>query len=341
MSKYSISTSDPMTKQIWEETLLKEIMLQEFFAPMTGVDSIVVEKTQLEKSRGDTIKFGFSTRLVGAGVSGDTQLENNEEKMTTYSDSVVLELYRHAVRDEGEMHRQRPAFNVTEEQRALLKNWGAEKMEGLKFDAAFGAFATTVYNATDVLTVAASEAAAKAALNATNSTLTPKFLSQLRRYAMNGGNMGGTTRAFAPLEPVRIEGKDYLVLLCNHEVTYDMQYNTTFYNAWKDARERSVDNPLFRMASIIWDGVIVIGNERIARFDNGGGAAVHGSKAVLMGKKALCWAWGSRVEMVERDFDYGDEQGVALKFIAGVKKPSRNSTDYGSIGLYLASTKIG
>jgi N4-gp56 family major capsid protein len=345
MSKYSISTSNVLAGQIWEEELLKEMQIEEFFAPMTGKDSIVEEKNELEKKKGDRVNFGFTSRLNGTGVTDDQPLEDNEEKMVDYSDTVYLSLYRHAVRDEGEMHRQRPVFNVTETQRALLKTWGTEKIEELKFSAIFGAFATTVYNNTNVLTVAANEAAAKSALNASNSKLTPQFLSQLRRYAMNGGNMSGTGagvgRTFDPLEPVKIGGKKYLVLLVGTEVTYDMQYDTTFYNATKDARERGIDNPLFKIADIIWDGVIVIGHERVVSFENGGGASVHGSRAVLMGKQALCWAWGSRVKMVEKSFDYDDEIGVALKFIAGCKKPSKNSKDYGSIGLYLASTKIG
>jgi N4-gp56 family major capsid protein len=345
MSKYSISTSNVLAGQIWEEELLKEMQIEEFFAPLSGKDNIVEEKNELEKKKGDRVNFGFTSRLNGAGVTNDQPLEDNEERMVDYSDTVYLNLYRHAVRDEGEMHRQRPVFNVTETQRALLKTWGIEKIEELKFAAAFGAFQTTVYNVSNVLTVAGSEAAARTAMNASNCKLTPQFLSQLRRYAMQGGTLSGVgagaTRAFDPLEPVKINGKKYLVLLVSSEVTYDMQYDTTFYNATKDARERGIDNPLFKIADIIWDGVIVIGHERVATFDNGGGASVHYSRAVLMGKQAICWAWGSRVKMVEKSFDYEDEIGVALKFIAGCKKPSKNSKDYGSIGVFLASTKIG
>jgi N4-gp56 family major capsid protein len=341
MAKYSIATNSANAVKLWTEETIREVQLEEFFAPMTGKDGIVKEMTNLEKKKGDAINIPFISRLQGDGVEDDAQLEDNEERVLDYSDQVVLKLYRHAVRDEGELHRKRPAFSVTEEQKAMLAIWLKEKIEGLKITTALGAFGTTIYNATNVLTVAANEAGAKAAMHASNTKITPEFLSQLSRFARTGGLSGTKLRDFEPLEPVTINGKKYLVLLVSHEVTYDMKFNTTFYNSTKDARERGENNPLFNMADIIWDGVIVIPNERVPAYDDGGGSTVHYSRAVLLGKMGLVWAWGSRVASVTKDFDYEDEIGVAMKFIAGCKKPVKNSKDYGSLGVYLASTKIG
>jgi N4-gp56 family major capsid protein len=340
MAKYSIATNSSNAVKLWTEETIREVQLEEFFAPMTGKDGIVKEKTELEKKKGDAVNIPFISRLQGDGVEDDAQLEDNEEKVLDYSDQVTLKLYRHAVRDEGELHRKRPAFSVTEEQKSMLSTWIKEKIEGVKLTAALGAFSNTVYNATNVLTTA-SEAAAKAAMHASNTKITPQFLSQLSRYARTGGLSGTKVRNFEPLEPVTINGGKYLVLLCSHEITYDMKFDTTFYNSTKDARERGKDNPLFNMADIIWDGVIVIPNERVPAYNDGGGATVHYSRAVLLGKMGLFWAWGSRVASVTKDFDYEDEIGVAMKFIAGCKKPSKNSVDYGSLGVYLSSTKIG
>jgi N4-gp56 family major capsid protein len=341
MAKYSIATNSPNAVKLWTAEVIREVQLEEFFAPMTGKDGIVKEINELEKKKGDAVSIPFTSRLQGDGVEDDAQLEDNEERMVDYSDQVSLKLYRHAVRDEGELHRKRPMFSVTEEQKALLSTWIKEKIEGVKLNAVLGAFSSTVYNATNVLTLAANETAARTAMHASNTKITPQFLSQLSRYARTGGLSGTKVRNFEPLEPVTIGGQKYLVLLCNHEVTYDMKFDTTFFNATKDARERSKDNPLFNMADIIWDGIIVIPNERVPAFNDGGGSTVHYSRAVLLGKMGLFWAWGSRVASVTKDFDYDDEIGVAMKFVAGCKKPSKNSKDYGSLGVYLSSTKIG
>jgi DNA gyrase inhibitor GyrI len=341
MAKYSISTSSANAVKLWTEETVREAALEEFFAPMTGKDGIVKEVMELEKKKGDAVNIPFINRLQGNGVEDDAQLEDNEERVLDYSDQVVLKLYRHAVRDEGELNRKRPAFNVTVEQETMLKTWIKEKIEEVKINAALATFGSVVYNNSNVLTIAANETAARTAMNASNCKLTPQFLSQLRRYATTGGLSGTKVRNFDPIEPVTIAGGKYVVLLTNHEVTYDMKFDTTFYNATKDARERSKDNPLFNIADIIWDGVIVIGNERVPAFNDGGGSTVHYSRAVLLGKMGLFWAWGSRVASRQQEFDYGDEIGVAMKFMAGCKRPVKNLVTYGSLGLYIASTKIG
>lgn len=341
MAKYSISTSSANAVKLWTEEVIREAALEEFFAPMSGKDGIVKEVMELEKKKGDAVTIPFINRLQGNGVEDDAQLEDNEERVVDYADQVTLKLYRHAVRDEGELNRKRPSFNVTVEQENMLKTWVKEKIEGVKLNAALGAFSHTVYNNSNTLTPAASESAARSAMNASNSKLTPQFLSQLRRYATTGGLSGSSVRLFDPIEPVSIAGGKYLVLLTNHEVTYDMKFDTTFYNATKDARERSKDNPLFAIADIIWDGVIVIGNERVPAFNDGGGSTVHYARSVLLGKMGIFWAWGSRVASRTQEFDYGDEIGVAMKFMAGCKKPLKNGRDFGSLGLYIACTKIG
>jgi hypothetical protein len=119
-----------------------------------------------------------------------------------------------------------------------------------------------------------------------------------------------------------------------------MQYNSVFINATREARERGADNPLFKIADYIWDGVIVIGHERVPAFRDGGGAAVSGCRSVLLGAGSILWAWGQRVEMVEKKFDYDDEYGVKVGMIAGCKLPVKNNKNYGSLGLITACTKL-
>lgn len=338
MAKLNISTSNALAKKLWVEKLIREIPLEGFFAPMMGTDSssLVHQKTDLEKSSGDNITFGLKKRLTGAGVTGNQILENNEERIQLFSDSVSLELYRHAVRDEGKLNRKRPAFNVTEEQRDAIKTWGSEKIDGLCFDAAFGSFTSVGYlNGSGVFTVGA-EAAAKAAMSATNSKITPAYVSAMRVLAKEGQG-----RAQEPLLPIKWKGKDYYVMLVNNEVIYDMKQNSVFTNAWTYAQERGEDNPLFRSAELIWDGVVILGNERVPKADDGGGSTVHYSKGIFCGAQSLIWAWGEKPYMVEDEFDYKNEMGISYNMICGVKKPSFNSKNYGSFGVYCAATKIG
>jgi hypothetical protein len=50
-------------------------------------------------------------QLTGAGTIGDGTLEGNEESLTTYSDAVVINQLRHAVRSAGRMSQQRVPFS--------------------------------------------------------------------------------------------------------------------------------------------------------------------------------------------------------------------------------------
>ena len=137
MAKTSFSTSDALTKKAWEEKLYRDAVKESFFSRFKGEsgESIIHVKNQLTKDKGDKITFGIRYRLTGTGVTSGTILEGNEEKLSTASDSVSLEQYRHAVRDDGEMSRQRAMFDINEESKMALKDWASEKIDQLCFDA--------------------------------------------------------------------------------------------------------------------------------------------------------------------------------------------------------------
>ena len=90
----------------------------------------------------------------------------------------------------------------------------------------------------------------------------------------------------------------------------------------------------------MWDGVIVKTHENCTLFSDGGGAAVKGAKGALLGAQALVWAWGQRPKVIQKKFDFDDQNAYAWGFIGAVTKPVFNSLDYGSIGVYLPRTGI-
>ena len=340
MSKTNFATDNALTKKVWDENLFRDVQKESYFSKFhgKGSDSLVQEKTQLEKSQGDKITFGIRMRLSGAGVTGNTVLEGNEERLSTYDDSVTLELYRHAVRDDGAMSRQRAMFSIDEEARDAIKVWGAEKVDELHFTALFASNTLTAYPLSSgaVMTLDTTAADAALALTASDSKLTPAFLSQLKTGAKTGFG-----RRIQPLRPVKVKGKEYLLLVTHPDVVYDLKRNSEVMNAWQYAVERGYDNPLFKDAEVIWDGVCVHSHENCTTSTTGGaGANVAWAKGALMGAQALCWAYGKRPWTVQVEFDYENEHGYAWNMIAGVTKPTFNSQDYGSIGVYNARSNI-
>lgn len=340
MSKTTFATDNALTKKIWDEQVFREAEKDSFFPKFHGksADSLVHEKTQLEKSQGDKITFGLVKKLTGAGVSGTQVLENNEERLNTYDDSVTLEIYRHAIRDDGAMTRKRAMFSIDEEAKRAIKVWMSEKIDQLHFDALFASNTLTAYPLSSgaVMTLDTTAADAKLALTASDSKLTPAFISQLKTGAKTGFG-----RRIEPLRPVKVKGKEYLLLLVHPDVAYDLKRNSEVMNAWQYAVERGYDNPLFKDADVMWDGVCVHTHENCTiAADAGAGGNVAWAKGALMGAQALIWAYGKRAWTVMEEFDYGNEHGYAVNLIAGCTKPTFNSQDYGSIGVYNARSNI-
>lgn len=346
MSKTTFETDDALTKKAWDEKLFRDASIESYFMGFSGEtsDSLVQIKTDLESEQGDQVTFGLRMRLTGAGIKGRGTLEGNEERLTTYNFSVSLDQYRHGVRDEGALDRKRPMFSIDEESEAALRTWGAEKIDKLCFDTAgIGSGATTdptriAYpdGADAHFAISSSAATAKAALAATNSKLTLTFVSALKTWAKTGGN-----RTYIPLRPVKIDGKEYYILLTHPDSLFDLKQTTAFQTAQRDAEVRGPENPLFQGATAIWDGVVIHEHENCAiAADAGGGSNVNWNKAIFMGCQSLVWAWGIRPEVKQAEFDYGNEHGYAWDMICAPGKPKFNSLDFGSIGVYLSRTAI-
>ena len=342
MAKTAFSTSNALTKKLWDEKLFRDTVKMSYFVKFMGKDSNALCQTNemLTKSYGDKITFGIRMRLGGAGVISGQTLEGKEEALTTHDFSVLLERYRHAVRDRGQLDRQRAMFSIDVESEAALKDWGAEKIDQLCFNTLIGTASSTYatrifYSASGTLSTTATAATAVTATEASDK-LTPDLISYAKTWALTGGNRGQT-----PLRPIRINGKKYFVLLVHPDCMYDLKTDSQFSQARREALERSKDNPIFSGSEAIWDGVVIHEHENvpIAR-TAGAGGAVPFARNVLMGAQSLVWAWGQRPQVVEKDFDYGEEHGFAWGMTAAPGKPKFNSKDYGSVGVYTARTRI-
>lgn len=284
-------------------------------------------------------------RLSGAGVTSGSTLEGNEEKLVTYDNSVTLEQYRHAVRDDGAMSRQRAMFEIEDEHKMALKDWMTEKIDQLQFDAlGIGNISISSGNATKIFyktgastfTATGTAATAKGALVAADSKLTLNFISFIKANAKTGGN-----RAYIPLRPVRVMGKEYYVLLCHPDALFDLKTSSEWQQAQREAQDRGKDNPLFTGAAGVWDGVVIHEHENCAvGTDAGGSSNVAWTKAAFLGAQAMVWAWGKRPEVKMKEFDYDNEIGYSTSMIAGVAKSKFNSVDFGSLGIYLSRTNV-
>ena len=80
----------------WAKTCWEAGLRKAFFQKFTGKDSssIVQIKTELQKGAGDSINIPLLLPLKGEGVTGDNQLEGNEEALIYRSFDVSIDQIR-------------------------------------------------------------------------------------------------------------------------------------------------------------------------------------------------------------------------------------------------------
>lgn len=329
MAKTGFTTNSAETVQLWNEQLFRDTVKESYFSRFmgTGSDSIVQVKSDLEGAKGDKVRFAIRMRLSGAGVTEGQTLEGNEESLTSYTTNLTLKQWRHAVRDDGAMSRQRAMFSISEESTSALQARTTEKIDQECFDA---------YNATAATKTVWGGTATSDATLTTAMLLTPDKISYLKAWAVTGGN-----RAQTPLRPVRINGKDHFVLLIHPDVAYDLKNNTAWQTAQQNANIRGESNPVFSGALGMWDNVIVHEHENVPIVTTfGSGGNVPGAKNIFLGAQSLLWAWGERPKVTAKKFDFDNEMAFATGMIYDVAKPVFNSLDYGSVAFNCARTAI-
>jgi N4-gp56 family major capsid protein len=338
MAVHSIATGDAVTKKLYERKLFLEIMKESYFEKFMSesMDSIVYKKTDLMKSQGDVINYFLSPRLTGAArTESDGTLEGKERGKTTHSDSISLGIIKDAVRWNSDLTVQRASYDLPSEMRRLILQKAAEDLDKEHFDALVVTPTRVFYNASGTVSTTATAATAKSGVTASDK-LDPALMMFAKTWCKTGGN-----RTQPPIEPVRINGRDHYVLLVHPDVAHDLKRDSEYIQSIREAERRGSEHPIFSGAIAIYDGIVIHEHENVyIATDGGSGGNVAYSECSLLGKNALITAFGKSLELVEKDFGYDEESGVAYKIIMASKKPKFNSLDFGSVGIYVARTQI-
>lgn len=136
MATTTYGPGDPLAVKLWAKTLsaeaLKATWIERFIGD--GSDAMIMRRDETQKSAGDTVTYGLRMQLVGNGVLGDGTLEGNEEALVTYTDAIIINQLRGAVRSAGRMSQQRVPFSVRSEALAGLRDWWADRVDYAGFN---------------------------------------------------------------------------------------------------------------------------------------------------------------------------------------------------------------
>ena len=121
------SVTANLVPSLWAKQLWKDVQDEMFWTTHGFVGegpSFPIQKlTQLKKEPGDTIKFGLTVKLSGAGKTGDDTLEGYEEAITSYDESVTVNQIRNAVRLAGKFEEQQACYDMRADAKEKLKIW--------------------------------------------------------------------------------------------------------------------------------------------------------------------------------------------------------------------------
>lgn len=357
MSITSYGVNDALAVKLWARDLNREVRKGLSIAPLigTGTSAIIQEKTEF-KGKGDSITVGLRMQLSGAGRSENQVLEGNEETLTTYSDSFVINELVHAVRVKGEdtIDVQRVNHNLRDEAKAALTDWYADRLSLWAFIQLSGYTApsityrgvstalSSVYKGLNTVTAPStnrkifSTGSADETVNADSSAI---FSLELLDYAKEKAML-----ANPKVRPLRINGEDkYVVYLHPTQVT-DLRTNTST-GQWLDIQKAAMaggmvsGNSIYSGALGEYNGVIIRQSEDVVTGVNSstGAELTSTRRALFLGAQAGMIGFSSKFsknspyKWVEKTFDYERELGVSAQGLMGMKKAIFNGEDFGVI----------
>ena len=354
MSTTSYGVNDALAVKLWSKKLAVEVSKATAIAPLIGDDanSIIQLKTETQKGKGDKVTFGLRRQLIGDGVTEGQTLEGNEEALTTYSDSILINEIDHAVRvkNEGTIDVQRVPFSLRDEAVSGLSDWYADRLSMGFFIQACGFTAPTLSFEGRTVNLSAihwlhntpiapsSSRIIRAGAQANDQSLTSANVFDL---TLIDKAVEAAKVANPRIRPVNIKGeKHYVMYLHPYQIT-DLRINTStgqWLDIQKAAERRGGSNPIFDGSLGVYNNVILREAEHVTTGVNGSTSAEITTvrRAVLLGAQAAVCGFGmnkgpTRYTTVEKTFDYDRELGVAAKTILGMKKTVFNSVDFGTV----------
>lgn len=319
-----------LTPQLWDDKFFMEYVRENRFKRYMGTDenSIIHLKEELTKKRGDRVTFAAVNKLVGAGVTGNTTLEGNEEDLDSRSMAVTIAPLRHAVAL-TEWDEQKSAIDLRNAGKTALKLWMMEKMRN-SIIAALGSINGVAYgdaseaqkdawlvdNADRVLFGALKSNASSndhstslANIDNTNDKLSPGIGRLAKRIAQ---------QASPAIKPIRVNGdEEWFVMFCGPQSFRDLSANSEMQTLNRDARARGLDNPLFTGGDLVADGIIYREIPEITAVSNG---TIDCNPNYLCGAQALGIAWAQRSKTTTQVSDYGFRNGVGIQEMRGIEK---------------------
>ncbi len=360
MAKTNFAALTTEQKTVWARDVWKIARNSSFMSQFMGTshNSMIHRVTELTKSeRGTRAVITLVPDLEGDGVTGDYDLEGNEESIKAYDRVIQIDQLRNANRTTGRVADQKSIVNFRETSKNVLGYWLADRIDQMAFLTLSGVAYTTKNNGALRPVLAAGQNLSD--LEYAGDVTAPTANRHLR--AVSGGTLAsGNTASVAASDHF---GYAHLVNACafaktnyvkgvkgkNGQEVYHfflspqgmakLKLDPDFLANVRNAGVRGNSNPLFAGGeSFQIDGAWVHSFRHVFNTAGltggnkwGAGGTVEGQRILMCGAQALAFADIGSPEWDERNhFDYGNQKGISIGKISGFLKPVFHSTATGT-----------
>lgn len=347
MAITAFGTNDDRTVKIWSQLTFREALKSTLFNKFlgTGKRAIIQRLTELENQAGDQVKFDLLMQMGNDGITGDNRMRGNEEALTYYQDSVVIDQLRnaHAFR---RMSQQRTIHDLRMDAKANLSDWFADKFDTYMFNCLCG---NTSHSFGQATTAPDSDHYVISGDVTNSGTIATDEASLGSNDQIQLADMDfckEKAKTLSPLvRPVMIDGQEmYVVVLHPYSVT-DMRLDVanSAYTSWPDiqmyANKRGLKNPIFDGSLGVYNGMIIYESTRIYS------PVSNVRRNLFLGAQSGVFAVGNAYSKLQQNRtgkenlmswyedsdDYGNENGIAVGCIFGMNKSTFNSKDYAAM----------
>ena len=355
--------------QTWSRDFWRVARNQSFINQFAGSGSnaMVQRVTELTKNqKGTKANITLLADMTTDGITGDNTLEGNEEALRAYDITIELDQLRFANRIAGRMTDQKTVVNFREQSRDALAYAIADRCDQLAFLTMSGVAYTHKNNGG--LRTASSTAGHDLVDLEFASDVSAPTGDRHRRISGTSIAAGDTTAVTATdkigykhIVELKAYAKDNYIrgirgagnqetfhMFVTPQQMASLKLDSDFLANVRNAGVRGTGNSLFSgSASLMVDGVMIhefrhvfntsgattgtSSNAGAAGYKWGADADVVGGRALFCGAQALAMADIGLPEMVEDTFDYGNQSGISVGKIFGLRKPKYNSDISGSV----------
>lgn len=361
MGVTDFASQQPERKRAWGHAAYQQFRDKFFFDKMLGNgDGCIVEHvTELTKTDKGTTSamLHLIADLYGGGSVGDNEIEGRESTLQAYWQEITIDQIRKAVRNKGRMADQRSVIQFRKPAKDKLGRWMAEMCEEQLVLCASGI--SFAYNTDGSTRVTPTGEDAWTDLDYAADVVAPSTNRHVRWSGSSTGSLaaGDTTAVTATdlpvyamipeviseaqsrkIKPIVKGGKEYYVFLVHPKTLARFFRDSDFRSAIVNADVRGEDNKIFSGAIVTMHGAIIHPYNKVFTTRGatsgsgkwGAGSNVEGSRTLLLGSQALAFADLNVPEWDEEEFDYGNQQGIAIRKQLGMLKPQFYAPAHGT-----------